>query len=158
MNAIHRVDTFGSGRLWRIEQKKNNNICIWENSVIFFFASNEGVFDSVILWFAFEKICLKTLMRLVFVWVKESVCVCVCGQDPRLDAQDYGKRIRTSVHEIREIAPLYLLDLFRLRPNCFVHCHWQRKKNHLFCYHSFIISRKSFTRRQPIICLRLLFI
>lgn len=43
----------------------------------FFFASNEGVFDSVILWFAFEKICLKTLMRLVFVWVKESVCVCV---------------------------------------------------------------------------------
>lgn len=126
MNAIHRVDTFGSGRLWRIEQKKiNNNICIWENSVIFFFASNEGVFDSVILWFAFEKICLKTLMRLVFVWVKESVCVW-----PRSKIRCSRLR-KTHSHQCkrdREIAPLYLPDLFCLRTSCSVHCHWQTKK------------------------------
>lgn len=110
------------------KKKINNNICIWENSVIFFFASNEGVFDSVILWFAFEKICLKTLMRLVFVWVKESVCVW-----PRSKIRCSRLR-KTHSHQCtrdREIAPLYLPDLFCLRTSCSVHCHWQTKKKSL---------------------------
>lgn len=78
--------------MWYTEK---NNLTTEKNiqkiSVIFFHRLVEGVFDLVILWFAFEN-KLKNFNEIGFSCDWERVYVSVyIGQDPRLDAEDYRK-------------------------------------------------------------------
>lgn len=77
-------------------------------SDFFFFQWRRLRFSNIVV--CLRKNLLKNFNEIGFC-VSERECV--CGQDPRLDAQDYGKRIRTSVHEIEKsrhsIFPIYFV-------------------------------------------------